>query len=153
MFRDEQCQRTAKKMQGISSQVVATNSTPQWRAYYSQDPRKRCILLCKLDDKPNFVMFNHKVTDGTKCGLNSDDICVNGHCLVSRNSILFIMKVSKISECLIFHDFCSSLAVVITFCTQKNRATTAEFATERTTRATDNLKRCEKWPSSATIPC
>ena len=46
------------------------------------DPRRNCILFCKLEDRPNFAMLRPMVVDGTKCGLNTFDICVNGHCLV-----------------------------------------------------------------------
>jgi hypothetical protein len=87
-FRDEQCRAAAHKMslQKLSDQIglntLSGNTSSMWKAYYAQDPRRKCILLCKLEDRSNFAVLSPMVLDGTKCGFNSHDICVNGHCLV-----------------------------------------------------------------------
>ena len=57
-------------------------SPKSWKAFHSQDPRRKCTLFCKPEDRSNFAVLSPQVIDGTKCSLDSDDICVNGFCLV-----------------------------------------------------------------------
>lgn len=37
--------------------------------------------MCKPSDRSNFAVLGPKVIDGTKCGPDSFDICVNGLCM------------------------------------------------------------------------
>lgn len=70
-------------IQKVFFQVICLNQKINKIALIDQDPRRKCILMCKLDDHSHFAVLSPMVTDGTKCDVNSKDICVNGHCLVS----------------------------------------------------------------------
>ncbi|RNA19970.1 A disintegrin and metallo ase with thrombospondin motifs 20, partial [Brachionus plicatilis] len=84
-FRDEQCRVSAKKTSNVklADQMgfSITNANLEWKAYYSSDPRRKCLLFCHIEEKSTFALLSPIVIDGTKCSLDSHDICVNGHCL------------------------------------------------------------------------
>lgn len=97
-FRDNQCILAAKEaydqksLKLIGFEGINPNS---WKAYYSQDPRRKCTLFCKPDGNSNFVVLKPHVIDGTKCSLDSTNICVNGYCLVLE--IFFILFYRKLN--------------------------------------------------------
>lgn len=86
-FRDLQCELAAIKAQEQKSLRLSgfeDVSPKSWKAFHSQDSRRKCTLFCKPDDKSNFAVLSPQVIDGTKCSPDSFDICVNGFCLVIK---------------------------------------------------------------------
>ena len=84
-FRDLQCVLATMKASKANSPKLSgfgTVSPNMWKAYYSQDPKKNCHLMCKPEDSNNFVTFNSQVIDGTKCSPETNDVCVSGFCIV-----------------------------------------------------------------------
>lgn len=70
--------------QGGASSDLGNNSRPLFKAVFAcLDQRKKCKLICKPNDRSNFAVLGSKVIDGTKCGPESFDICINGLCMVS----------------------------------------------------------------------
>ena len=43
----------------------------------------RCKLFCRISGTNAFFLLKNKVEDGTKCGPDTYDVCVNGKCRVS----------------------------------------------------------------------
>lgn len=87
-YRDLQCVLAAMKASKINSAQLNgfSNISPNtWKAYYSQDPKKNCQLMCKPEESNNFVTFKSQVIDGTKCNTDTNDVCVNGFCVVIFN--------------------------------------------------------------------
>lgn len=44
-------------------------------------PRDRCKLFCRVMGSSAYYLLKEKVIDGTTCGPDTFDICVNGACL------------------------------------------------------------------------
>lgn len=74
-FRAQQCAAfNGKSPRGYPS---ATNWVPK----YSQiKPRDQCKLTCSDVSSGTYVVWKHKVQDGTPCSAQSSDICVQGEC-------------------------------------------------------------------------
>ena len=84
-FRDKQCRQavsSAKAKKSLKLHGFEDIESNSWRAFYSQDPRRKCTLFCKPTNNSHFAVLSPLVTDGTKCSQDSFDICVNGYCLV-----------------------------------------------------------------------
>lgn len=53
--------------------------------------KDRCKLYCRVAGTTNFYQLKDRVADGTPCGTETNDICVQGLCRVSK---LIIFKVT-----------------------------------------------------------
>ena len=42
--------------------------------------KDRCRLYCRVEQSSAYYLLKDKVIDGTSCGPDTDDICVNGIC-------------------------------------------------------------------------
>ncbi|XP_066590076.1 A disintegrin and metalloproteinase with thrombospondin motifs 9-like isoform X2 [Prorops nasuta] len=77
-FRDQQCASYNNKINNIES----VPRDARWHAKYSEyrTEREKCRLYCGFDGSKQSYLFAEKVIDGTPCGLDTFDICVNGRC-------------------------------------------------------------------------
>ncbi|KAG8040963.1 hypothetical protein G9C98_001951 [Cotesia typhae] len=74
-FREEQCAmwNNHHNVQNLSRDV-------KWHAKSIKIPQEdRCKLFCQVESN-QYYMLNDTVIDGTPCGPDTFDICVNGHC-------------------------------------------------------------------------
>lgn len=46
--------------------------------------KDRCKLYCRVAGTTNFYQLKDRVADGTPCGTETNDICVQGLCRVSK---------------------------------------------------------------------
>ncbi|XP_046609798.1 A disintegrin and metalloproteinase with thrombospondin motifs 20-like isoform X2 [Neodiprion virginianus] len=75
-FREEQCSKFNNNNMNIRN--LARNV--KWHAKYNRIlPNDRCKLYCEVESN-QYYMLRDKVIDGTPCGLDTFDICVNGRC-------------------------------------------------------------------------
>ncbi|XP_065566975.1 A disintegrin and metalloproteinase with thrombospondin motifs 9-like isoform X2 [Artemia franciscana] len=51
--------------------------------YVGIAPKDRCKLFCTVGTSSAYYLLAEKVTDGTVCGPDTDDMCVNGRCIPS----------------------------------------------------------------------
>ncbi|CAH0548960.1 unnamed protein product, partial [Brassicogethes aeneus] len=76
-FRALQCAR----FNGITKNLPNLTNEVEWIPKYVLDIREDlCKLYCRPKSSNAFYVLKDKVEDGTKCGLASFDICVNGIC-------------------------------------------------------------------------
>ena len=52
--------------------------------------RQKCKLYCKVEGTSKFFLLKEKVIDGTSCGPDPADICVNGVCKVILPMVLWL---------------------------------------------------------------
>ncbi|XP_018320780.1 A disintegrin and metalloproteinase with thrombospondin motifs 9-like [Agrilus planipennis] len=76
-FRELQCAEHNNKNKGIPGVPANVKWIPK---YGKQDADDLCRLYCRIQGDSNDYILNDKVIDGTKCGLTSFGICVNGIC-------------------------------------------------------------------------
>ena len=48
----------------------------------------RCKLFCRVSTSTAYYQLAERVTDGTKCGPHSSDVCVMGQCRVRSENLL-----------------------------------------------------------------
>ncbi|XP_041349612.1 A disintegrin and metalloproteinase with thrombospondin motifs 9-like [Gigantopelta aegis] len=75
-FREQQCANFSNKyhINGLPPNAL-------WVPKYSGVRLKdACKLLCRAQTTSTYYQMADKVIDGTKCGPDTDDICVNGKC-------------------------------------------------------------------------
>jgi hypothetical protein len=68
-----------------AEQCAEHNDSPLDGDYYEWVPfrgKNKCELTCKPKDGNFYYKWNEKVADGTKCDDLTNDICVEGVCLV-----------------------------------------------------------------------
>ncbi|KAJ8921175.1 hypothetical protein NQ315_013647 [Exocentrus adspersus] len=76
-FRAIQC----AEFNGITKNLPNLTNRVEWVPKYGlKQPEDMCKLYCRPKDSNAYYVFKEKVIDGTKCGLTSFDICVNGEC-------------------------------------------------------------------------
>ncbi|XP_049824532.1 A disintegrin and metalloproteinase with thrombospondin motifs 9 isoform X2 [Aethina tumida] len=76
-FRALQCAR----FNGDPKNIPNLTNDVEWLPKYGlEKPDDRCKLYCRPKNSNAFYALKEKVEDGTKCGLTSFDICVNGIC-------------------------------------------------------------------------
>ena len=54
-----------------------------WRGFWvfhAVSVKDRCRLYCRVEQSSAYYLLKDKVIDGTSCGPDTDDICVNGIC-------------------------------------------------------------------------
>ncbi|CAG7721092.1 unnamed protein product, partial [Allacma fusca] len=77
-YRSEQCAQYNYdnfNIQGLPKDV-------QWVPKYTGiSPKDRCKLFCRVMGSSAYYLLKEKVVDGTPCGPDTFDICVNGACL------------------------------------------------------------------------
>ncbi|KAF5279337.1 hypothetical protein FQR65_LT15410 [Abscondita terminalis] len=76
-FREMQC----SEFDGLTKGIVGLTSDVKWVPKYGMEhPDDFCKLFCRVWHSSSYYLLKEKVIDGTKCGLNTFDICVNGNC-------------------------------------------------------------------------
>jgi thrombospondin motif-containing protein 20 len=76
-FREVQC----SQFDGATKNLANLTKDVQWVPKYGLSKREDlCKLFCRPKNSNAYYPLKDKVADGTKCGLNSFDICVNGVC-------------------------------------------------------------------------
>ncbi|XP_073974376.1 ADAM metallopeptidase with thrombospondin type 1 motif A isoform X2 [Rhodnius prolixus] len=76
-FREQQC--ASFNNNNFNIQGLAENVT--WVPKYGGiSPENRCKLFCRVAESSRYYPLRDKVTDGTVCGPDTFDICVNGVC-------------------------------------------------------------------------
>ncbi|XP_043933862.1 A disintegrin and metalloproteinase with thrombospondin motifs 9 [Protopterus annectens] len=76
-FRDDQCAQFNGRhlnMNGISANVTWV---PKYSGILLKD---RCKLFCRVAGSSSYFQLRDRVIDGTPCGPNTNDICVQGLC-------------------------------------------------------------------------
>ncbi|KAJ8967041.1 hypothetical protein NQ314_003158, partial [Rhamnusium bicolor] len=76
-FRAIQC----AEFNGITKNLPNLTNGVQWIPKYGlAEADDFCRLYCRPKDSNAYYLLREKVLDGTKCGLTSFDICINGAC-------------------------------------------------------------------------
>ncbi|XP_018561715.1 A disintegrin and metalloproteinase with thrombospondin motifs 9 isoform X2 [Anoplophora glabripennis] len=76
-FRAVQC----AEFNGITKNLPNLTSNVEWVPKYGLEQiDDMCKLYCRPKDSNAYYLLKSKVLDGTKCGLTSFNICVNGNC-------------------------------------------------------------------------
>ncbi|ELU06312.1 hypothetical protein CAPTEDRAFT_158288 [Capitella teleta] len=77
-FRAAQC----AKYNGKHFNILGLDSTVEWEPMYiGIHDADRCKLYCKVTTSRAYYKLSEKVIDGTKCGPDTSDMCVNGKCM------------------------------------------------------------------------
>lgn len=72
--------------------------------------KDRCKLYCRVAGTTNFYQLKDRVADGTPCGTETNDICVQGLCRVSE----LVLRVSfRRRLLLLFHSTCLWIPLLI----------------------------------------
>ncbi|KAK9754190.1 ADAM-TS Spacer 1 [Popillia japonica] len=77
-FREDQCAEFDGYTKGIAGLTSEVKWVPKYGITEQQD---LCRLFCRVKGTNEYYRLKDKVVDGTKCTINSFDICVNGKCL------------------------------------------------------------------------
>ncbi|KRT81997.1 hypothetical protein AMK59_4945, partial [Oryctes borbonicus] len=77
-YREEQCGKYDGDTKGIAGLTPEVKWVPK---YGITDEHDLCRLFCRVKGTNEYYRLEEKVEDGTKCSINSFDICVNGKCL------------------------------------------------------------------------
>ncbi|KAM6437992.1 A disintegrin and metalloproteinase with thrombospondin motifs 20 [Liasis olivaceus] len=76
-FRDQQC----SEYDGKHFNINGLTSTVRWLPKYSGISLKdRCKLFCRVSGTTSYYQLKDRVIDGTPCGTDTHDICVQGLC-------------------------------------------------------------------------
>lgn len=76
-FRESQC----ADFNGNSRGIPGLRGDVKWVPKYNGiEPEETCKLYCRVQHSNQHYLLAERVKDGTKCGLNSFDVCVNGAC-------------------------------------------------------------------------
>ncbi|CAJ0931148.1 unnamed protein product, partial [Mesorhabditis belari] len=75
-FREVQCSEFNNKDVGIHG----VPATVQWVPKFEVAANERCKLYCRVSGVSAFYLLKNKVTDGTPCDQNGNDLCVDGTC-------------------------------------------------------------------------
>ncbi|XP_041442325.1 A disintegrin and metalloproteinase with thrombospondin motifs 20 [Xenopus laevis] len=76
-FRDEQCTNFDGKHFNINGLTGSVRWIPKYSGILMKD---RCKLFCRVSGTSSYYQLKDRVIDGTSCGPESDDICVQGLC-------------------------------------------------------------------------
>ncbi|XP_011349537.1 A disintegrin and metalloproteinase with thrombospondin motifs 9 isoform X3 [Ooceraea biroi] len=74
-FREQQC----AKFDNNNFNIQNLTRDVKWHAKYNKKPEELCKLYCRVESN-QYYMLRDKVIDGTPCGPDIFDICVNGQC-------------------------------------------------------------------------
>ncbi|XP_064483510.1 A disintegrin and metalloproteinase with thrombospondin motifs 9-like isoform X2 [Ornithodoros turicata] len=76
-FREEQCQA----FNGMTAGLPDVPAGSKWTAQYSDIARADwCKLYCRVVGRGAYYVLKEKVVDGTRCNLETFDVCINGFC-------------------------------------------------------------------------
>ncbi|KAH0616617.1 hypothetical protein JD844_027870 [Phrynosoma platyrhinos] len=76
-FREQQC----SEFDGKHFNINGLTSTVRWLPKYSGISMKdRCKLFCRVSGTTSYFQLKDRVVDGTPCGPDTHDICVQGLC-------------------------------------------------------------------------
>uniref|UniRef100_A0A803VZ13 ADAM metallopeptidase with thrombospondin type 1 motif 9 n=1 Tax=Ficedula albicollis TaxID=59894 RepID=A0A803VZ13_FICAL len=76
-FRDEQCAEFDGKHFNINGLPTNVRWVPKYSGILMKD---RCKLFCRVAGSTAYYQLRDRVIDGTPCGPDTDDICVQGLC-------------------------------------------------------------------------
>ncbi|KAJ6656242.1 hypothetical protein lerEdw1_003970 [Lerista edwardsae] len=76
-FREQQCSEFDGKHFNINGLTSAVRWLPKYSGISMKD---RCKLFCRVSGTTSYYQLKDKVVDGTQCGTDSHDICVQGLC-------------------------------------------------------------------------
>ncbi|XP_054721410.1 A disintegrin and metalloproteinase with thrombospondin motifs 9-like [Uloborus diversus] len=79
-FREEQCSAFNGKTFGF----VGVDQNVRWVPHFAGvDIKDRCKLYCRAAGTAAYFLLKEKVIDGTTCGPDTFDICINGKCMAA----------------------------------------------------------------------
>ncbi|XP_075065170.1 A disintegrin and metalloproteinase with thrombospondin motifs 20 [Mixophyes fleayi] len=76
-FRDVQCSHFDGKHFNINGLTTSVRWIPKYSGILMKD---RCKLFCRVSGTSSYYQLKDRVTDGTPCGPETDDLCVQGLC-------------------------------------------------------------------------
>uniref|UniRef100_A0A8C0KDD9 ADAM metallopeptidase with thrombospondin type 1 motif 9 n=1 Tax=Canis lupus dingo TaxID=286419 RepID=A0A8C0KDD9_CANLU len=76
-FRDEQCAHFDGKHFNINGLLPSVRWVPKYSGILMKD---RCKLFCRVAGNTAYYQLRDRVVDGTPCGQDTSDICVQGLC-------------------------------------------------------------------------
>uniref|UniRef100_A0A0P6J9Z7 A disintegrin and metalloproteinase with thrombospondin motifs 9 preproprotein n=1 Tax=Heterocephalus glaber TaxID=10181 RepID=A0A0P6J9Z7_HETGA len=76
-FRDEQCAHFDGKHFNINGLLPTVRWVPKYSGILMKD---RCKLFCRVAGSTAYYQLRDRVVDGTPCGQDTNDICVQGLC-------------------------------------------------------------------------
>ncbi|KAM4676040.1 A disintegrin and metalloproteinase with thrombospondin motifs 20 [Discoglossus pictus] len=76
-FREEQCSHFDGKHFNINGLTASVRWIPKYSGILMKD---RCKLFCRVSGTASYYQLKDRVLDGTPCGPESDDLCVQGLC-------------------------------------------------------------------------
>ncbi|CAL1267123.1 unnamed protein product [Larinioides sclopetarius] len=79
-FREEQCSSFNGKTFGFPGVDVNVKWVPH---YTGVEPKDRCKLYCRAAGTAAYFLLKERVIDGTTCGSETYDICINGKCMAA----------------------------------------------------------------------
>ncbi|EMP33955.1 A disintegrin and metalloproteinase with thrombospondin motifs 20 [Chelonia mydas] len=81
-FREQQCSDFNGKHFNINGLTSAVRWLPKYSGISMKD---RCKLFCRVSGTTSYYQLKDRVADGTPCGTETNDICVQGLCRCSRS--------------------------------------------------------------------
>ncbi|XP_068132664.1 A disintegrin and metalloproteinase with thrombospondin motifs 20 isoform X2 [Hyperolius riggenbachi] len=76
-FRDVQCSNYDGKHFNINGLTTSVRWIPKYSGILMKD---RCKLFCRVSGTSSYYQLKDRVVDGTPCGPETDDLCVQGLC-------------------------------------------------------------------------
>ncbi|XP_053880611.1 A disintegrin and metalloproteinase with thrombospondin motifs 20 isoform X2 [Malaclemys terrapin pileata] len=76
-FREQQCSNFDGKHFNINGLTSAVRWLPKYSGISMKD---RCKLFCRVSGTTSYYQLKDRVVDGTPCGTETNDICVQGLC-------------------------------------------------------------------------
>uniref|UniRef100_A0A8C8RHX3 ADAM metallopeptidase with thrombospondin type 1 motif 20 n=1 Tax=Pelusios castaneus TaxID=367368 RepID=A0A8C8RHX3_9SAUR len=76
-FREQQCSDFNGKHFNINGLTSAVRWLPKYSGIAMKD---RCKLFCRVSETTSYYQLKDRVADGTPCGTETNDICVQGLC-------------------------------------------------------------------------
>uniref|UniRef100_A0A8C3P7I2 ADAM metallopeptidase with thrombospondin type 1 motif 20 n=1 Tax=Chrysemys picta bellii TaxID=8478 RepID=A0A8C3P7I2_CHRPI len=76
-FREQQCSNFDGKHFNINGLTSAVRWLPKYSGISMKD---RCKLFCRVSGTTSYYQLKDRVADGTPCGTETNDICVQGLC-------------------------------------------------------------------------
>ncbi|KAM3926910.1 A disintegrin and metalloproteinase with thrombospondin motifs 20 [Leptodactylus fuscus] len=76
-FRDVQCSQFDGKHFNINGLTTSVRWIPKYSGIQLKD---RCKLFCRVSGTSSYYQLKDRVIDGTPCGPENDDLCVQGLC-------------------------------------------------------------------------
>ncbi|KAK2145754.1 hypothetical protein LSH36_660g05032 [Paralvinella palmiformis] len=81
--RYKSCNIQCAKFNGKWYNINGLDKSVRWLPKYTGvGLDERCKLICRANGTAAFYPLSRKVIDGTKCGLDTSDMCINGKCVV-----------------------------------------------------------------------